>query len=158
MLCVGVFPQLAQQGRLSVRLDTSGGRFIEGLDTPGSYAVIEKHVPEAIRGYLNESQHRYLLGTGVSAAAVHFLRDALDQAGFEKVKIVASSGFNPAKCHIFKRAQVPVDVIGTGSYLPEHWSDTFAVADIIEYNGIPRVKIGREFLFPKAKLHRQVQQ
>jgi nicotinate phosphoribosyltransferase len=142
-------PELAASGRLSMRIDTPGGRFIEGLDPPGSYAVLEKHVPSAIRGYRDETQLRYLIGTGVSAAAIFHLRDALDAAGFDKVKIVASSGFSPAKCRIMAEAQAPIDVIGTGSYLPERWNETYATADIIEYDGEKRVKVGREFLFRK---------
>ena len=43
-------------------------------------------------------------------------------------------------------AKAPVDVIGTGSYLPDRWSETYATADIVEYNGEQRVKVGREFL------------
>ena len=43
-------------------------------------------------------------------------------------------------------AKAPVDVIGTGSYLPEKWSETYATTDIVEYDGEPRVKVGREFL------------
>jgi len=142
-------PELAASGRLSMRIDTPGGRFIEGLDPPGSYAVLEKHVPAAIRGYRDETQLRYLIGTGVSAAAIFHLRDALDAAGFDKVKIVASSGFSPAKCRIMAEAQAPIDVIGTGSYLPERWTETYATADIIEYDGERRVKVGREFMFRK---------
>jgi len=142
-------PELAASGRLSMRIDTPGGRFIEGLDPPGSYAVLERHVPSAIRGYRDETQLRYLIGTGVSAAAIFHLRDALDAAGFDKVRIVASSGFSPAKCRIMAEAQAPIDVIGTGSYLPERWTETYATADIIEYDGEKRVKVGREFLFRK---------
>ena len=85
----------------------------------------------------------------MSAAAIFHLRDALDAAGFDKVKIVASSGFSPAKCRIMAEAQAPIDVIGTGSYLPERWTETYATADIIEYDGEKRVKVGREFLFRK---------
>ena len=74
------------------------------------------------------------------------MREILDEAGFEAVKIVASSGFGPAKCHIMAEAMAPVDVIGTGSYLPTTWSETYATADIVEYDGVARVKVGREFL------------
>jgi nicotinate phosphoribosyltransferase len=140
------FPDLAAEGRLALRLDTPGGRFVEGLDPPRSYAVLERHVPEAVRGYRDETQLRYLIGTGVSAAAIFHLRERLNEAGFDKVRIVASSGFGPAKCRIMAEAQAPVDVIGTGSYLPERWTETYATADIIEYDGEPRVKVGREFL------------
>src|SRR3546814_1366366 len=88
------FPDLAAAGRLGVRLDTPGSRFVEGLDPPASYAVLERHAPEAIRGYRNESELRYLVGAGVSAAAIYHLRDALDREGFPKVKVVVSSGFD----------------------------------------------------------------
>ena len=40
-------------------------------------------------------------------------------------------------------------MIGTGSYLPELWSETYATADIIAYDGEPMVKAGREFLLRK---------
>jgi nicotinate phosphoribosyltransferase len=143
------FPDLAAAGRLSVRLDTPGGRFVEGLDPPGSYAVLERFMPAATRGYRDDKQLQYLIGPGVSAAAIWHVRAALDQAGFDKVRIVASSGFSPAKCRLMAEAQAPVDVIGTGSYLPERWGETYATADIVEYDGIRRVKVGREFLFRK---------
>lgn len=143
-------PDLAASGQLSVRLDTHGGRFVQGLDTQASYAVLERNVPEAIRGYRQETELKHLMGTGVSAASVWYLREELDKAGFERVKIVASSGFGPDKCRIFALANAPVDVIGTGSFLPERWSETYATADIIAYDGVARVKDGREFLFRKS--------
>jgi len=46
-------------------------------------------------------------------------------------------------------ANAPIDVIGTGSYLPELWSETYATADIIAYDSVPMVKAGREFLLRK---------
>lgn len=143
------FSDLAADGRLSVRIDTHGGRFIEGLDTPESYAVLDRHVAYATRGYRTESELKHLMGTGVSVAAIWHLRETLDAHGFDKVKIVASSGFGPDKCRIFSFARAPVDLIGTGSYLPEKWSETYATADIIAYDGAPRVKAGREFLLRK---------
>ena len=140
------FKKLADEGTLSLRLDTHGSRYVEGLDVAGSYAVLERNAPEAIRGFRTEQELKYLIGTGVSAAAVWHLREMLDNSGFEKVKIVASSGFGPEKCKVFSLANVPVDVIGTGSYLPSRWSETYATADIISYGGKSQVKLGREFL------------
>ncbi len=93
------FPELAAQGRLGVRIDTHGGRFVEGLDTAASYAVLEAHARDAIRTYRSETELRWL--------------------------------------------------VGTGSYLPEEWSETYATADVIAYGGVPRVKVGREFLIPE---------
>lgn len=140
------FKSLAAKGRLAIRLDTHGGRFAQGLDTQESYAVLDRHVPEAIRGYRSEDELKQLMGTGVSAAAIWHLRETLDAAGYPLVKIVASSGFGPDKCRIFSLARAPVDMIGTGSYLPEKWTETYATADIIQYDGVARVKLGREFL------------
>jgi len=140
------FPDLAAAGCLSLRIDTAGGRFVEGLDPAASYAVLERHAPRAIRGYRSEEELRYLVGTGVSAGAIFHLRAALDGEGFRTVKIVASSGFSPAKCRVMAEAAAPIDVIGTGSFLPESWRETYATADIVEYDGVPSVKVGREFL------------
>ena len=140
------FPELAAAGRLAVRIDTHGGRFVEGLDTASSYAVLERYAPEAIRTYRTETELRWLVGTGVSAAAIFHLRDALDAAGHGAVKIVASSGFGPAKCRLMGEVGAPIDTVGTGSYLPERWSETYAAADVVAYGARSSVKVGREFL------------
>ena len=143
------FPALAASGQLSVRLDTHGGRFLEGLDPAESYAALERHAPGAIRRYRSDIELRYLVGTGVSASAVWRVREALDDAGFPAVRIVASSGFNVEKCRVMADAHAPIDVIGTGSFLPSAWSETYATADIVAYNGEARVKVGREFLLQR---------
>ena len=140
------FPEMAAAGRMAVRLDTHGGRFLEGLDPAESYAVLERHAPGAIRRYRSETELRHLVGTGVSASAVWKMREALDQAGFPKVRIVASSGFGVQKCRVMAEARAPIDVVGTGSFIPDIWSETYATADIVEYDGQQRVKLGREFL------------
>jgi nicotinate phosphoribosyltransferase len=143
------FPELAAAGRLAIRLDTHGGRYVEELDLGRSYAVLEEHAPQAIRGYRTEQELRHLVGTGVTAAAIWHVRQRLDAEGFGKVRIVASSGFTPAKCRTMAVAQAPIDMIGTGSYLPEQWTETYATADIVAYDGKPMVKVGREFLLRK---------
>ncbi len=145
------FPELVAEGRIAVRLDTPGSRFCEGLDPTASYAALDRHVPRAIRGYRTEEELRDLVGPGVSAAAIWHMRDRLDEAGFTKVRIVASSGFGPHKCKTMAIAQAPVDVVGTGSYLPDRWSETYATADIVEYDGKSRVKVGREFLIRRRE-------
>jgi len=143
------FPDLAAAGRLSMRLDTHGGRYVEGLDMASSYAVLERHVPTGVRHYRTEDELRWLVGTGVTAAAIYHLRRSLDKNGFEAVKIVASSGFNAAKCKVMGSVDAPIDVVGTGSFLPEKWHETYATADIVAYNGDATVKLGREFLLKK---------
>lgn len=140
------FRERAAAGKLSIRIDIAGSRYLEELDPSASYAVLERHVPEAVRGYRTEEELRYLVGPGVSAAAIWRMREILDEGGFPKVKIVASSGFSPKKCRVMAEARAPMDVIGTGSFLPIQWSETYATADIVEYDGEPRVKVDREFL------------
>jgi len=143
------FADLAEEGKIAVRLDTHGGRFLEGLDTQESYAVLGRHAPDAVRDYRTEAELHDLIGTGVSAAALWRMREVLDDAGFPKVRIIASSGFTPQKCKSMACAKAPIDIIGTGSFLPERWSETNATADIVSYGGKPRVKVGREFLLKK---------
>jgi nicotinate phosphoribosyltransferase len=121
------------------------------LDLARSYAVLEAEAPKAIRGYRTEQELRHLVGTGVSAAAIWHVRRRLNEAGFHAVKIVASSGFTPAKCRMMAAAEAPIDVVGTGSYLPDQWAETYATADIVAYDGQPMVKTGREFLLRKRE-------
>ena len=143
------FPDLAASGSLAFRMDTPGGRYCEGLDLSLSYAILEAQAPQSIRGYRTEDELRDLVGTGVSAAALWKMRLVLDEAGFPKARIVASSGFGPQKCRMMAVANAPIDAIGTGSYLPEAWRETYATADIIAFDGEPMVKAGREFLLRK---------
>lgn len=143
------FPALAAAGQLSFRLDTHGGRFVEGLDPAESYAVLERYAPGAIRRYRSDVELRFLVGTGVSAAAIWRMRESLDKAGYRTARIVASSGFGVEKCRVMADARAPIDVVGTGSFIPDSWHETYATADIIEYDGVPMVKLGREFLLRK---------
>jgi nicotinate phosphoribosyltransferase len=145
------FPDRAAAGTLAVRVDTHGGRFIEGLDPQESYAVLERYAPTAIRRYRSDTELRYLTGTGVSAAALFYMREQLDRAGFKNVRIVASSGFSVEKCKVMGDVGAPIDVIGTGSFLPDNWRETYATADVIAYDGVPLVKLGREFLLKGAR-------
>lgn len=140
------FPELVHEGKLAVRLDTHGGRFCEGLDTAQSYQTLERHAPFALKSYRSEKELHHMIGTGVSAAAIWRLREELDKAGYHKVAIVASSGFTPEKCRVMAIANAPIDVVGTGSFVPLSWDETFATCDMIEIAGKSVVKSGREFL------------
>ena len=140
------FPDLVEAGKLSFRLDTHGGRYLEGLDARSSTAVLERHAPGVLRAHTNAADARYLSGPGVSAAAIWRMRDALNEAGYMKARIVASSGFGPEKCRAVGATGAPIDVVGTGGFIPDAWSETYATADIVEYDATPMVKLGREFL------------
>ncbi|MBO0710944.1 MAG: nicotinate phosphoribosyltransferase [Acetobacteraceae bacterium] len=149
------FPKFAASGQLSFRLDTHGGRFLEGLDPAESYAVLERNAPGAIRRYRSEAELRYLVGTGVSAAAIWRMREALDASGYPNVHIVVSSGFGTDKCRVMADARAPIDVVGTGSFIPDAWHETYATGDIVDYDGVALVKVGREFLLRRNGARRR---
>ena len=83
------------------------------------------------------------------------MRDALDAAGLQRVRIVASSGFGVDKCRVMADAKAPIDVVGTGSFIPDAWHETYATADIVQYDGVSLVKLGREFLLRKNDMRKQ---
>jgi len=155
--------------QLTLRIDTHGERYAEGLDYEKSVDIVVKwlRVPnefEAVRYVMGEEAfdadslnivkdrvRKVLFGTGVSVASVIQLRQALDAHGFNACKIVGSSGFNLFKCKMFANARAPLDVVGTGSFIPENFTDTFATADIFLYDGKTGIKLGREKLFQGLK-------
>jgi len=81
--------------------------------------------------------------TGVNHVLVRKVRDALDAAGHERVRIVASGGFTPEKIREFERVGVPVDAYGVGSSLLR--GDNDFTADIVMLDGRPCAKIGRQY-------------
>lgn len=158
--------KLDKEGKsFGIRLDTHGGRFSEGLDYERSVDVVghwlevsgEYNIVEQVLGgrafqldpgnILVDKVRRILFGKGVSVAAVIHARLALDNAGYPDAQIVGSSGFNPEKCQIMGAAKAPLNMVGTGSFLPATLTETYATADIVSYGGEKRVKVGREFLF-----------
>lgn len=157
--------QLDKKGKiLGVRLDTHGGRFCEGLSykksvdivcdwlhVDGEYEAVKKVMGD--RAYDMDILHittdkvrKLLFGTGVSAANIINMRRKLDDSGYRDVKIIASSGFNPFKCDIMAKVGAPIDMIGTGSFLPEKLSETYATSDIYRYDDKISIKVGREWL------------
>jgi nicotinate phosphoribosyltransferase len=79
--------------------------------------------------------------TGVNERLVWKVREALDAAGHEHVKIVASGGFTLAKIRDFEEKGVPVDAYGVGSSLIRGSNDF--TADIVLADGKSSAKVGR---------------
>src|SRR5215470_8014507 len=79
--------------------------------------------------------------TGVNEQLVRKVRDALDGAGFERVRIVASGGFTLEKIRDFEERGVPVDAYGVGSSLIRGANDF--TADVVMTDGKPSGKVGR---------------
>ncbi len=89
--------------------------------------------------------------TGVNLRLVEKVRDALDAAGHQHVKVVASGGFDAARIREFEAAQAPVDVYGVGSSLIRGRNDF--TADVVMVDGRPCAKVGRRHV-PNTRLER----
>ena len=89
--------------------------------------------------------------TGVNERLVRKVRDALDNDGFEHVKIVVSGGFTIHKIKEFEEQSVPVDAYGVGSSLIRGSNDF--TADLVLTDGRPRAKVGRKYK-PNLRLER----
>jgi nicotinate phosphoribosyltransferase len=79
--------------------------------------------------------------TGVNERLVLKVRVALDAAGHERLRIVASGGFTAEKIRDFEENGVPVDAYGVGSSLIRGSNDF--TADIVVTDGKPSGKVGR---------------
>ncbi|MGH3027412.1 MAG: quinolinate phosphoribosyl transferase, partial [Gaiellaceae bacterium] len=80
---------------------------------------------------------------GVNERLVHQVRDALDENGFERVKIVVSGGFDVERIREFEAKGVPVDSYGVGSSLIR--GDNDFTADIVLTDGHESAKVGRKY-------------
>jgi nicotinate phosphoribosyltransferase len=80
---------------------------------------------------------------GVNERLVRKVRDALDEDGFENVKIVASGGFTAERIKAFEHAGVPVDSYGVGSELIRGENDF--TGDVVLTDGRPSAKVGRRY-------------
>ena len=89
--------------------------------------------------------------TGVNPVLVQRVREALDDAGHERVRIVASGGFDATRIAEFERLGAPVDAYGVGSALLRGSNDF--TADIVVVDGRACAKVGRRFR-PNPRLER----
>jgi nicotinate phosphoribosyltransferase len=71
------------------------------------------------------------------------VRDALDERGYDRVRIVASGGFTVEKIRSFEEQDVPVDAYGVGSSLIRGSNDF--TGDIVMTDGKPSAKFGRHY-------------
>lgn len=122
--CVNTALKVARQMKerlWAVRLDTS-----ERLVDASVAVALGKEAPK-----------------GVNRVLVENVRKALDDAGFDYVRIVVSGGFDVQKIARFEADSVPADAYGVGSaFLYGHFDFT---ADVVCLNGQPKAKVGRAF-------------
>ena len=87
---------------------------------------------------------------GVCKELIFALRDALDQNGFDFVKIIVSSSFTAEKIAEWVKLKVPVDTYGVGTSLINNMTVGFT-GDLVELDGKPEAKEGRHNI-PSARL------
>ena len=88
---------------------------------------------------------------GVNPQLVTNVREALDAAGFEDVRIIVSGGFGVAKIRAFESQGLPVSAYGVGSSLVANDGSFDFTADIVLNEGRPSAKVGRAYR-PNARL------
>jgi nicotinate phosphoribosyltransferase len=89
--------------------------------------------------------------TGVNTVLVRRVREALDEAGHQGVRIVVSGGFDAEKIREFEELGAPVDAYGVGSSLVRGENDF--TADVVRLEGRDCAKAGRRFN-PNPRLER----
>jgi nicotinate phosphoribosyltransferase len=89
--------------------------------------------------------------TGVNPRLVEKVRGALDENGFQDVRIVASGGFTAQRIREFEADGIPVDAYGVGSSLIR--GDNDFTADVVTVDGRPCAKTGRRYS-PNPRLER----
>ncbi len=120
------------------------GRRLYGVRLDTSETMVDQSIVE---------QMGHFKPTGVNPQLVWNVRRALDEAGFPKVKIIVSGGFNVEKIRHFEETGVPVDAYGVGSSLFQGRFDF--TADVVRVNGRPCAKKGREYR-PNTRLERVI--
>ena len=139
--CVGTALAVAKElgPRLyGVRVDTSGAL-----------------VDASVLPHMASGRHGQFDPRGVNPVLVVSVREALDEAGFEAVRIIASGGFDEAKIRAFEAAEVPVDAYGVGSALMANRSEFDFTGDIVRVDDKACAKVGRAYR-PNSRLERVV--
>jgi len=108
------------------------GNDLWGVRLDTSEALVDRALAEES----NPEEHR-----GVTPLLARRVREALDAAGHEHVRIVASGGFDVAKIERFESVGAPVDAYGVGSALLRGENDF--TADVVRVDGRPVAKVGR---------------
>ncbi len=80
---------------------------------------------------------------GTNPSLVFALREALDNEGFQSVKIVVSGGFTAEKIAAFEKQNTPVDFYGVGSSLLK--VNISFTGDNVLLDGEPEAKAGRKY-------------
>ncbi|MDG5787039.1 nicotinate phosphoribosyltransferase [Evansella sp. AB-P1] len=129
----------------SLKVAREFGKDLKGVRIDTSQNLIDQ--------YFN--RHPEVLGTfdprGVNPTLLFALRSALDNEGFNHVKIVASGGFDAKRIERYEQMRAPVDMYGVGSSLLKiHIGFT---GDSVILNDRPEAKTGRKYR-PNSRLEK----
>ena len=116
------------------------GRKLAGVRLDTSANMVDKSV---------QNPNGMFSPTGVCKELVWNVRKALDKEGFDYVKIIVSSGFNPERIRTFEAEHVPVDTYAVGSFFFD--GNINFTADVVMVDGNPCAKVGRKYM-PNPRL------
>lgn len=110
---------------------------------PNLYAVRVDTSQALIDKYFLGKEKQYSVDEirGVNKHLVWALRQALNQQGYDYVKIIVSSGFNVQKIIDFEQEGVPVDIYGVGQSLAK--INIGFTGDAVQLNGVDQAKVRR---------------
>ncbi|MCR4941187.1 MAG: nicotinate phosphoribosyltransferase [Campylobacter sp.] len=111
------------------------GERLNGVRVDTSANLIDK--------YFNDKDCSGFDPHGVCKELIFALRQNLDKAGFNWVKIIVSSGFNAQKIADFEAHGTPVDIYGVGTSFVNNMTCGFT-GDLVMLNGKDEAKFGRK--------------
>lgn len=121
----------------SLKVARAFGEKLKGVRVDTSRTLIDRY-------FLRNQE---VLGTfdprGVNPELIFALRKALDEEGFQHVKIVASGGLNVERITAFEERGVPVDMYGIGSSLLK--INIGFTGDNVMLDGEAQAKAGRKY-------------
>ncbi|MCL4394872.1 MAG: quinolinate phosphoribosyl transferase [Chloroflexi bacterium] len=127
------------------------GSRLWGVRVDTSENMVDRAIFEDI---MDAGQGASMKITGVTPELIWKVRRALDDAGFDAVRIIASGGFTAERISHFEKLGVPIDVYGVGSTLFDGTGGKYDyTADVVRLNGVPLAKKGRRYR-PNERLHR----
>lgn len=128
-----------------INLKKSGIRDLDFIRIDTSANLVDFSIQ---RRYKNWKNNKNLYG--VNPTLVNIVRKTLDKCGFNKTKIIISSGLDTQKVKVFIKNHSPVDLYGIGSSLITR--NIHYCADLVMINKHHQAKYGRKLFIPINKL------
>jgi nicotinate phosphoribosyltransferase len=138
--------RLASRGKLAVRID-AGRPLHPGARSVGLPTVLDRNVPDAIRGYHGETELRHLVGAGVSPPPRSGTCASPQPRGLQKVR----SSLPPSTHQVQGHGRRPTRRLTSSAPAPSRRTLGPKLTHRRHHRiqRVKRVKIGREFLFRK---------